>query len=155
MVAALGNLVFSLAEHADMQQRLRREPALLPAAIDEMLRADGPLVTNRRTTTRDVAIGGRKIGAGEQITLNWIAANRDERAFDDPDAVRFDRDPMGNLLFGAGIHNCQGAPLARLQMKVALEELLTRTTAIELGTAPPSRDAYASNGFRSLPVRLR
>jgi cytochrome P450 len=156
VMAALGNLVFFLAEHADMQQRLRREPALLPAAIDEILRADGPLVANLRTATRGVTIGDRKIGAGEKLSLIWIAANRDGGAFDDPEVVRFDRDPGGNLLFGAGIHACQGVPLARLQMRVALEELLAGTTAIELGTAAPTRkDVYPSDGFGSLPVRLR
>ncbi len=148
--------MFHLAGHADTQQRLRREPTLLPAAIDEILRADGPLVANRRTTTRDVVIEGRKIGAGEKLSLNWIAANRDGRAFDDPDAVRFDRDPGDTLVFGAGIHYCLGAPLARLELRVAMEELLARTTTIELGaTEPPRREVYPSNGFRAMPVRLR
>ncbi len=156
VAAALGILVYYLAEHADVQQQLRREPTLLPAAIDEILRADGPLIANRRTTTHDVEIGGRKIGAGEKLSLNWIAANRDGRAFDDPDAVRFERDPGGNLLFGAGIHYCLGAPLARLEMRIAMEELLTRTTTIEPGAKEPlRRDVYPSNGFQALPVRLR
>ncbi|PZR94779.1 MAG: cytochrome P450 [Candidatus Chloroheliales bacterium] len=156
VAAALGILVYYLAEHADVQQQLRREPTLLPAAIDEILRADGPLIANRRTTTHDVEIGGRKIGAGEKLSLNWIAANRDGRAFDDPDAVRFERDPGGNLLFGAGIHYCLGAPLARLEMRIAMEELLTRTTTIEPGaTEPLRRDVYPSNGFQALPVRQR
>jgi cytochrome P450 len=103
-----------------------------------------------------VEIAGRTIAAGEKLSLNWIAANRDGRTFADPDAVRFDRDPGDNLLFGAGIHDCLGAPLARLELRVALEELLARTTTIGLGTTePPRRDAYPSNGFEALPVRLR
>ncbi len=156
VAAALGILVGYLAEHADVQQQLRREPARLPAAIAEILRADGPLVSNRRSTTRDVEIAGRKIGAGEKLSLNWIAANRDERTFDDPDAIRLDRDPGENLLFGAGIHYCLGAPLARLELRVALEELLARTTTIALGaTERRRRDVYPSNGFAALPVRLR
>ncbi|MEZ4562173.1 MAG: cytochrome P450 [Thermomicrobiales bacterium] len=155
VAAAVGNLALYLAEHPDAQQQLRREPSLLPAAIDEILRADGPLVANRRTATRDVEIGSRAIAAGAKISLNWIAANRDGRAFADPDAVRFDRDPTGNLLFGAGIHDCLGAPLARLEMRVALEELLARTTAIELdSTRQVSRAVYPSNGVAQLPVRL-
>ena len=97
VAASIGILVYYLAEHVDMQQQLRREPALLPAAIDEILRADGPLVANRRTTTRDVEIAGRKIEAGEKLSLNWIAANSDGRTFDDPDAVRLDRNPGDNL----------------------------------------------------------
>ncbi len=181
VAAALGILVFHLAEHADMQQNLRREPTLLPAAIYEILRADGPLIANRRTTTRDVEIEDRKIGAGEKLSLNWIAANRDGRAFNDPntiiferdlasrriwlrypaefdsaDAPRFERDLGDNLLFGAGIHYCLGAPLACLEMQVAMEELLARTTTIELGVSEPlRRDVYPSNGFRTMPVRLR
>lgn len=156
VAAALGIVVSYLAEHPETQQRLRREPTLLPAAIEEILRTDGPLVDNRRTTTRNVTIAGQEIGAGERLTLIWIAANRDERAFDEPTAVRFDRDQEKNLLFGAGVHYCQGAPLARLELRVALEELLARTTAIEPGTtAPPQRDRYPSNGFETLPVRLR
>jgi cytochrome P450 len=156
VAASIGILVYYLAGHADMQQQLRREPALLPAAIDEILRADGPLVANRRSTTREVEIEGRKIGAGEKLSLNWISANRDGRTFDDPDAVRLDRNPADNLLFGAGIHYCLGAPLARLEMRVAMEELLARTTTIELGAADlPRRHIYPSNGFGELPVRLR
>jgi cytochrome P450 len=156
VAAALGILTAYLAACPDAQRHLRREPALLPAAIEEILRADGPLVANRRTTTREVSIGGRRIGAGEKLTLNWIAANRDGRAFDDPGAVRFDRDQEGNLLFGAGIHVCLGAPLARLELRVALEELLARTTAITLDDAAPlRRETYPSNGFEALPVRLR
>ena len=156
VAAALGILVLYLAEHPDAQQRLRGEPALLPAAIDEILRADGPLAANRRTATRDVEIEDRQIGAGEKLSLIWIAANRDGRAIDDPDAVRFDRDPDANLVFGAGIHDCLGAPLARLAMRVAMEELLARTTTIELsGTEPPRRAVYPSNGLLEMPVRLR
>lgn len=156
VAAGLGILVFHLAGHPALQQQLRGEPALLPTAIEEILRADGQLVANHRTTTRDVEIAGRKIGPGETLSLNWIAANRDGRAFEDPDALRFDRDPTDNLLFGAGIHYCLGAPFARLEMRVAMEELLTRTTTIELGAKePPRRDVYPSNGFQVMPVRLR
>jgi cytochrome P450 len=155
VAASIGILVYYLARHTEMQEKLRSEPALLPAAIDEILRADGPLVANRRSTTRAVEIEGREIDAGEHLSLNWISANRDGRTFDDPDAVRLDRNPADNLLFGAGIHYCLGAPLARLEMRVALEELLARTTTIELGAADlPRRHIYPSNGFGELPVRL-
>lgn len=155
VVAGLGILAFHVASQADVQLRLRREPALLGAAVDEILRVDGPLVANRRTTTRAVRIEDRAIGAGEKISLNWIAANRDGRVFNDPLAVRFDRPPRDNLLFGAGIHYCLGAPLGRLEMRVALEELLAHATIIGLGTtAQPQREVYPSDGFRTLPIRL-
>ncbi len=156
VAAALGILVHHLAEHPDVQRQLRDEPGQLPAAIEEILRTDGPLVANRRTTTRDVEIGGRKIGSGDTLSLMWIAANRDERSFDAPHEARLDRDQGANLLFGAGIHDCMGAPLARLELRIALEELLVRTVRIDLAaTEPPSRDTYPSNGFRSMSVRLR
>lgn len=156
VTAGLGILIFYLAEHGDIQQQLRREPVLLDGAIEEILRADGMLVANRRTTTRAVEIEGRRIDAGEALSLNWISANRDSRAFDDPEAVRFDREPRGNLLFGAGVHQCLGVPLARLEMRVATEELLAHTTTIEFAaTELPRRDVYPSNGFQAMPVRLR
>jgi len=156
VAAALGILMYHLAEHAAVQQQLRGDPTLLPVAIDEILRTDGPLVLNRRTTTRAVEIGGRQIGANEPLSLEWIAANRDGHTFADPGAVRLDRDPADNLVFGAGIHYCLGAPLAHLELRVALEELLARTTLIQIGTTEPARrDVYPSNGFHALPLRLR
>lgn len=156
VAAGIGLVILYLAEHQEVQQRLRNDPAMLPAAIDEILRVDGPLVANRRTTTRDVEIGGRTIASGEKLTLMWIAANRDEAAFDAPHEVRLDRDPAENFLFGWGIHVCQGAPLARLEMRVALEELLAQTRHIGLSeTEPPQRDVYPSNGLGTMRVRLR
>jgi len=156
VAAGIGLVFLYLAEHQDIQQQLRNDPALLPAAIDEILRVDGPLVANRRTTTRDVEIGGRTIASGEKLTLMWIAANRDDQAFDAPNEVRLDRDPAENFLFGWGIHVCQGAPLARLEMRVAIEELLARTGHIELAEMePPQREVYPGNGLRMMKVRLR
>jgi cytochrome P450 len=153
--AAVGILVEYLASHAELQKQLRAKPDLLPPAIEEILRIHGPLVSNRRITTCPVEIGGRKINAGERITLMWISANRDERVFDDPDAFRLDRDQSKNLLWGAGIHVCPGAPLARLEMRVFMEELLSRTS--EIATAPekaPTLAAYPASGFAALPLRM-
>lgn len=156
VAAGLSILMFHLAGHSALQRRLRDDQSLVAAAVDEILRVDGPLVANRRTTTRDVEIGGRQIGAGENLTLMWIAADRDPHAFDEPEAVRLDRDQQGNLLFGAGIHYCVGAPLARLELRVALETLLARTSVIEIGTvAPPVRTVFPSNGMLALPLCLR
>lgn len=156
VAASLGIVVLHLAEDQDLQRRLRREPALLPSAIEEILRVDGPLVANRRTATQPVEIDGRAIGAGGRVSLNWIAANRDPRAFDDPDVVRLDRDPAGNLLFGAGIHYCLGAPLARLELRVAADELLARAPRFELRFPDePGRAVFPSNGLVELPLRLQ
>jgi len=155
LTAALGILVHHLAVHASLQERLREEPSLVPAAIDKVLRIAGPLVLNRRLVTRDVEVGGRRIAAGERVSLLWIAANRDERAFEAPEEVRLDRDPGHNLLYGAGIHVCPGAPLARLELRIALEELLAGSQRIELaGDTAGRRARYPANGWVSLPVRL-
>ncbi len=155
LAGAIGIVAMHLAQDLDLQRRLREDPSLVAAAVEEIPRADGPLVANRRTATQDVEIEGRQIRRGDKLSLNWIAANRDPRVFDDPDAVRLDRDQSGNLLYGAGIHVCMGAPLARLELRVAIEELLARTTAIEPGPTPPRRDAYPSNGLAELSLRFR
>ena len=155
VAAGIGILLLHLATRQDLQQRLRAEPSVLPQAVDEILRVDGPLVANRRTTTREVEIDGRQIGQGQRISLMWIPADRDPRAFDDPDDVRLDRNEQGNVLFGDGIHYCQGAPLARLQMRIALEELLRQSRHIELsGAEPPSRVTFPSNGMLTLSLRI-
>ena len=154
--AAVGILVHFLAQRTDLQQQLRKQPSLLPTAIDEILRIHGPLVANRRITTRPVEIGGRKLDAGERLSLIWISANRDGRVFEDAKAFRLDRDPAPNLLYGAGIHVCPGAPLARLEMRVAMEELLGRTTRIEPNPdKPPTVAVYPASGFAALPLRIR
>jgi cytochrome P450 len=134
---------------------LRQEPDLIPAAIEEIPRADGPLVSNTRTTTRAVSIADRLIPDGERISLMWIAANRDPRAFEAPDEIRLDRDQDGNLLYGAGIHYCLGAPLARLELRLTVEELLAHTTEFALASPETlARETYPSNGFAAVPLRL-
>jgi cytochrome P450 len=154
VAAGLGILALHLAEQPELQDRLRRDPSLIPAAIEEILRADGPLVANPRTTTREVEIQGRTIPQGARLTLMWIAANRDPRVFDDATAVELERDNGASLVWGQGIHFCLGASLARLEMRVALEELLARTKRFELTDASPRRAAYPSNGLATLPLRM-
>jgi cytochrome P450 len=156
LAAATGILVQYLAVHAELQSRLRAEPSLLPTAVDEILRIHGPLVASRRIATRPVEIHGRQINAGERISLMWISANRDSRVFEAPDNFRLDRDPTKNLLYGDGLHVCPGAPLARLEMRVCMEELLARTNKIELVSGhPPSNAVYPASGFSRLPLVVR
>jgi cytochrome P450 len=152
--AGLSILVLHLAEQPELQLRLRSDPSLIPAAVEEILRADDPLVANRRTTTREVEIGGRTIPEGASLSLMWIAANRDPRVFEDPEAVQLHRGIDPGLVWGRGIHFCLGAPLARLELRVALEELLARTEQFErVGEAPP-RTRYPSNGLAALHLRF-
>lgn len=155
IAACVGILGHYLAANPEVQQDLRENPELLPAAIDEILRIHAPLISNRRLTTRSVEIGGRRIAAGERITLIWASANRDEAVFGDPDEFRLDRDPAHNLLYGQGIHVCPGAQLSRLELRVVMEELLISTRWI--GLAPdrqPTRAVYPASGFSSLPLLL-
>jgi cytochrome P450 len=128
---------------------------MLPAAIDEILRIHAPLISNRRSATRPGKFDGRTIEAGERISLIWASANRDEAVFGDPDEFRLDRDPALNLLYGAGIHVCPGAPLARLELRVVMEELLCATREIApLRGKAPVKAAYPASGFASLPLRI-
>ncbi|MHA7600257.1 cytochrome P450 [Alicycliphilus sp. T452] len=155
IAASIGILMHWLASHPDWQQRLREQPALLPTAIDEVLRIDGPLVSNRRITTRATELGGCPLPAGSRLSVNWIAANRDPRVFGDPDEFRMDRDPGLNLLYGAGIHVCPGAPLARLELRVLMQELLARTTRIALAAGhAPTRAVHPDAGYATLRMRL-
>jgi cytochrome P450 len=155
VTASLGIVALHLAQDTELQDRLRNDPSLIPAAIEEILRVDGPLVANPRTTTREVTIQGRSIPKGSQLTLMWIAANRDPRAFDEPNAVKIERNTGDSLVWGQGVHLCQGAPLARLEMRVAIEEVLSRTKRFEFaGDDVPLRAVYPSNGLAALLLRF-
>jgi cytochrome P450 len=155
LAASLGIVVLHLALETELQDRLRSDLSLIPAAIEEILRADGPLVANPRTTTREVTIQGCSIPKGEHLTLMWIAANRDARTFDQPNAINTERNTSAGLVWGQGVHLCQGAPLARLEMRVALEELFSTTKRFEIaGDDVPCRTVYPSNGLAALPLRF-
>lgn len=155
VVAGLGIVVLHLAQDSGLQERLRVDPSLIPAAIEEILRVDGPLVANPRSTTREVSIQGRTIPKGERLMLMWIAANRDPVAFEDPAVVKIGRDTAASLVWGKGIHFCQGAPLARLEIRVAVEELLSRTKRFGIADdAVPRRAVYPGNGVSELLLWL-
>ena len=154
--ASVGILAHYLAINSGWQQQLREQPVLLPAAIDEILRIHAPLIMNRRMTTKQVMLGGRTLAKGSRIALNWASANRDEAVFGDPDEMRLDRDPELNLLYGAGIHVCPGAPLARLELRIVMEELLGRTNRITLvPDKEPVNAFFPASGFFSLPLRIQ
>jgi Cytochrome P450 len=153
--ASVGILAQYLAEHPELQKQLREQTGLIPEAIEEILRIHGPLVSNRRVAKESVEIGGRKIEAGERITVMWMSANRDERVFEEPDSFRFGRDYNKNLLWGAGIHVCPGAPLAKLEMRVFVEELLSATRELALGPeGKPELAIYPASGYATLPLLI-
>ncbi|HRO60601.1 MAG TPA: cytochrome P450 [Burkholderiaceae bacterium] len=153
IAASVGIVAHFLAANPRIQERLRADRSLLPAAIDEILRIHAPLISNRRITAREVQVGGCHLPAGERLTVLWASANRDEEVFGDPDEFRLDRNPDDNLLYGAGAHVCPGAPLARLELRVLFEELLDGTTRLD---PVPGQDAvravYPGSGFAQLPL---
>jgi len=141
IAASVGIVLHALAHDPDLQARLRAEPKREAAAIDEALRVRGPLIANRRVATRDVELAGQPVRAGDRVRVLWPSANRDERVFEAPEEIRLDRSPHDDLFFGAGVHVCPGAPSARLELRVLVEELLARTRAVPLrlsGSAGPA-----------------
>ncbi|MCB1685400.1 MAG: cytochrome P450 [Pseudomonadales bacterium] len=153
IAASVGILVHYLAEQPLLQQALRQQPGDLPEAIDEILRIHAPLVSNRRQTTRDVEIGGRRIKAGERVSLNWAAANRDPEVFGNPDDFQPRRKREQNLLYGAGLHVCPGAPLARMELRLLMDTLLRKTRRIALVPHQAcERAQFPAGGFSRLPV---
>lgn len=156
IAASVGIMAEFLATHPHVQAQLREEPCDLERASDEILRINAPLIANRRRTTRSVTIAGQEIPAGEKVMVLWASANRDESVFGNPDEFRLDRYPSHNLLYGTGIHYCPGAPLARLELRLVLEELFAGTTAIEPAEgARAVRAQYPGSGYSSLPLRIR
>jgi cytochrome P450 len=151
---AIAHGLLALLQHPDELHALREEPALVPGAVEEILRWTSPTSYNRRTATRDVELAGQKIRAGEKLTHWYPSANRDEDVFADP--FRFDvrRDPNPHLAFGSGQHHCLGASLARAEIRILFEELLGRFGRIELAGEVEWARSNKHNGVRRLPVRL-
>ena len=131
-MAAIGSALLYLDQHPDERRRLAADPALLPPAVDEFLRFEAPVQGFARTVTRDIEIGGCPIPAGETVFLLWGSANRDPAAFDRADEMVLDRRPNRHLTFGVGGHRCLGAHLARVEMRVVLEETLARLTDLTI-----------------------
>jgi len=152
LTAGLGIIVCRLAKDQVLQERLRADPSLVPVAIEEILRAEGPLVSNRRIAKSDVRLGDHHIRAGERISLMWISANRDEATFERPDEIDLNRDNSMSLLYGAGIHYCPGASLARMELLSAVEAILDHSRRLRLGRHPPRRMVFPANGYQELYV---
>jgi cytochrome P450 len=150
----IGSMVIHLAEHEDVQRRLRDDPSLLAAAVEEYLRLLTPYRGFARTPTRDVEIRGRQIPKDEPVAVVFASANRDESVFPEPDRFVLDRPNIGaHVAFGLGPHRCAGAPLGRLMLRLTLEELLARTSEIHV-VGEPRMTRWPEWGTLSVPVRL-
>lgn len=150
----IGSITVHLARDQALQSRLREQPQLLPAALEEFLRLYMPYRGFARTATCPIEVRGRHIEPGEPIAIVFASACRDESVFPEPDEFVLDRPNIGDsLAFGRGPHNCVGAGLARLELLVSLQELLRRTRRIELrGEPKPTR--FPEIGALSVPVSL-
>jgi hypothetical protein len=153
---AIGNGAALLAAHPDARARLRAEPARIEDAFEEIVRWDSPAQGFKRTLTRPVELHGRRLEAGETVLLLIGSANRDEREFEEPDAFRINRRARRHLGFGQGIHYCLGAPLARLEGRIALRVLVDTLGDWEL--APGAERAHTARfmlrGWEKLPLRF-
>jgi len=152
----IGNVVLELLDHPDALARLRADPALMPTAIEEVLRFSSPIQMDPRRATRALELHGQRIEEG-QFVLSWLgSANRDETVFERADVFDITRDDNRHLAFGFGPHYCLGANLARLEAQVAVGVLLEKTTRIErVDDAPlPLHPSFVFRSVTALPLRL-
>jgi cytochrome P450 len=149
----LANALYWLERHPAARAEVTADPGLVPAWVEETLRYDNSTQLMARTATRDVELHGEKIRAGDKVLLLIGSANRDERVFPDPDVFDLRRDTSEHLSFGRGIHFCLGASLARLEARVALEEVLRRMPRYAIDPAGLAR-VHSTNvrGFSAMPV---
>lgn len=151
--ATTGGLV-AFSRNPDQWQLLRRRPELLDSAVEEILRYTSPVQHLMRTVTRPQTLAGTQLDEGDLVCA-WVAsANRDEEVFTEPDAFRIDRDPNPHLAFTAGKHFCLGASLARLEIKLVFESLLSRVERITLLGSPVRKPTNLVTAYASLPVAL-
>ena len=143
--SSIGSALWHLAQHPEDRARLVAEPELMPTAVEELLRAYSP-VTMARVVTEDYEYNGCKMSEGDKLLMNFPAANRDPEKFKDPDKVIIDREENPHIAFGVGIHRCAGSNLARMEMRVALEEWLARIPEFRL--ADPEAVTWAGGQVR-------
>lgn len=148
----IGNGMLALMRNPDQMAKLRKRPALIKSGLEELVRFDGPLHLTARAADEDVKVGGTTVKAGEQVILLLAAANRDPARFTDPDRLDLTRAPNPHLGYGAGIHACFAAPLARLVGASAINTLVTQLKGLELAGEPVWHDAVTVRGLSKLPV---
>ena len=153
-VNVTGNGTLALLRNPHQLQRLRDDRSLLPTAIEELMRFDSPLQLFERTATEDVEIGGITVQRGQKIAALLGSANHDPTVFAEPEALDVGRADNPHITFGAGIHFCIGAPLARVELQASFGALLSRTSRLELGRPARRRPEFVIRGLAELPVVL-
>lgn len=143
----------ALARDPALLESLKADPSLIPAFVDEAIRWTSPVKTFMRTAAEDTEIGGRQIAKGDWLMLCYASGNRDEAVFEDPGHFRLDRTSGKHLAFGYGAHLCLGQHLAKLEMRVLLEELLPRLNNLELDGEMTLSASWFVNGPNRLPIR--
>jgi cytochrome P450 len=152
----IGNGMLALLRHPQQLQLLRENPALIPAAIEELLRYDSPVQVDGRTVLEDIEIGSRHMKKGQSILLLLGAANHDPAVFSHPEQLDITRQEGAHIAFGRGIHHCLGAPLARVEGRIAFTALLERFAELHLLTDQPRfKDNVVLRGLHTLPIRAR
>ena len=153
-VNLIGNGTVALLGEPGHWERLREDPALVPAAVEELLRYDSPVQVTSRTATEDVDLDGTAMPKGTPVIVAIGGANRDPGVFDQPDRLIIDRpNASRHLSFSLGIHHCLGAALARLEGRIAVEELTRRYPSLEMAGPPVRRPLLVLRGFETVPVR--
>jgi cytochrome P450 len=153
--SSTGSLFALMSAFPDQFRKLKARPALLPNLVSEIFRWQAPLAHMRRTATRDVALAGKTIKAGEKVVLWYASANRDEAVVDDGDNFIIDSAaPRRHIAFGFGIHRCIGRRLATLQQRILWEEILKRFDRVEVVEPPERRPSVFVRGYRRLSVRI-
>lgn len=152
--SAIGNALIHLSEHPDDRRELIKHPELVPVAIEEFLRYESPVTALARTVTTETEVAGTTLQPGERVLMFWGSANRDEEEFPNADEVVLHRHPNRHLTFGVGIHRCLGSTLARLEFRVALEEILERVPDFEIDRDGLERGhAFGINyGYSHIPA---
>ncbi len=150
----IGNGLLALLKHPEQKGLLASDPSLVRNGIEELLRYDSPVQLTARNALTDIDLAGNAIKKGEQLILLLGAGNRDPDVFEDPDSLKVEREDVQVVSFGAGMHFCLGAALARVEGHVAFTELLRRLPGIELACDEPEwRSTLTLRGLKSLPVR--
>jgi cytochrome P450 len=152
-VNVIGNGVYQLMLHRDQWKRLVAEPALVKTAIEELMRFDSPLHLFKRWALEDLDYNGKRFKFGDEIAVLLGAANRDSARFAHAETLDITRADNPHVSFGGGIHFCVGAPLARLELHIALERLTRRLPTLELTETPTYRNAFAFHGLMSLNMQ--